>query len=67
MLVQRMQLICDGCKTAVFPPDGAADGALYTVGDLRHEARKRGWKRRNNLPMGTGDVCPLCRIRAGRP
>ena len=58
MIVSRLQLYCSSkeCKT-FFPVEGPVDGALFSPGDLRREAKEYGWIR-----IEVMDFCPVCAI-----
>jgi hypothetical protein len=61
MIVTRIQLFCDrdhGIEIH-FPEDGSVDGAIFTEGMLRTEAKKSGWGR---AQAGGGyiDLCADC-------
>jgi len=66
MITTRLLIECDDCRNP-FPAVGICpspvDGAIYTPGMLRAEARADGWTRRNN-PGGPHDLCPRCTKKA---
>ena len=46
MMAIAYQLHCDGVNcTAFYPPNGSADGAIFSPADVRGMAKKVGWKR----------------------
>lgn len=65
MIAMRIQLYCDEDHSLpiFFPEDGPLDGAMYTLGDLRIEARKKGWGRRINSCGTLMDLCPDCNAK----
>jgi hypothetical protein len=61
MIVSRFQIFCDGehRDDVYWPEEGAVDGAIYTAGEARSEARKEGWGRADD-GRRLLDLCPAC-------
>lgn len=61
MIVTRIQLYCDRDCANFYPRSGALDGAIYTTSQLRGEAKRQGWQRREKKDgFGKVDICPTC-------
>lgn len=64
MIQTRIYITCDDCGNP-FPACGNCpapiDGAIFTPGMLRADAKEAGWKRSQKLFMaGIHDLCPRC-------
>jgi hypothetical protein len=57
MIVTRIQIYCDGEHgiDIHFPEDAPMDGSILTAHELRMEAKKAGWSRRQGQ-----DLCEGC-------
>lgn len=62
MMMTALQIHCDGENCEVhYPEAGAADGAIFTPGDVRKMAKNHGWKR-----VGGRDLCIACEQKVQR-
>ena len=63
MIVQRIQLFCDGQGCGkYFPDEGPVNGQLINASELRQAASEFGWtkRRKTNGGFSHTDLCPKC-------